>query len=174
MTYNFYNIRNLYTVHDLKLSHFKKNFKKVWIWEHLPKQVPFLDYNKTKKGKSLKKSVTIWGQFEVIDCNFLLNRSFEFFGFVKWPLSTRPTRSIIKQQQRQIIMRVIPLLAVVTSAADVDFADVFDHSCEATSMSASIRAENLAKLGSWGEDFSMVTLNEGCQDSVDKITVLFL
>ena len=48
-----------YTVHDLKLSHFfpKKLQKNVTIWEHLQQKIVFLDYNKTKKAKS----VTIWG-----------------------------------------------------------------------------------------------------------------
>lgn len=65
-------------------------------------------------------------------------------------------------------MRVIPLLAAIgTAKGDVDFAEVFDHECDSTTMSATIRAEHLAELGSWGEDFSMITLNEGCQGEAD-------
>jgi len=57
--------------------------------------------------------------------------------------------------------------AVAITAQEINFEDVFDHSCDATSMSASIRAENLEQLGSWGADFSMITLNEGCQGEPD-------
>ena len=46
-----------YTVHDLKLSHFKKKLQKsVTIWEHLPKSYHFWTIIKQKMGKS----VTIW------------------------------------------------------------------------------------------------------------------
>jgi len=64
-------------------------------------------------------------------------------------------------------MRFIPILAVVSTAKEMEFEDVFDHSCEATTMAATIRAEHLSQLGSWGEDFSMLTLNEGCQGVSD-------
>lgn len=50
---------------------------------------------------------------------------------------------------------------------DVEFADVFDHTCGATSMSATIRRNDLAQLGTWGDEYSLVTLNEGCGGEPD-------
>ena len=58
-------------------------------------------------------------------------------------------------------MRLIPIVAGFATAQEINFEDVFDHTCDATTMSTSIRAEHLAKLGSWGEDFAQITLNEG-------------
>jgi len=63
-------------------------------------------------------------------------------------------------------MRLLPL-AAFTAAQDLNFEDVFDHTCDATTMAATIRASNLQKLGSWGDDFSMITLNEGCKGKPD-------
>ena len=57
--YTFGKIKNYYTVHDLKMSHFfskKKLQKSVTIWEYLPKRYHFWTIMKQKK----EKSVTIW------------------------------------------------------------------------------------------------------------------
>jgi hypothetical protein len=51
---------------------------------------------------------------------------------------------------------------------DLDFADVFDHVCDETSMTASIRERDLERLGTWGNDFSKITLNEGCSGVPDE------
>lgn len=60
-----------------------------------------------------------------------------------------------------IILTVPGILAQLNS--DINYADVFEHECRADSMRAWIKKEDLAKLGSWGEDFSSVTLNsESC------------
>lgn len=64
-------------------------------------------------------------------------------------------------------MRLIPIVAGFATAQEINFEDVFDHTCDATTMSTSIRAEHLAKLGSWGEDFAQITLNEGCKGEMD-------
>jgi len=56
----------------------------------------------------------------------------------------------------------------LASAQDLDFEDVFDHSCDATTMYASIRQSDLAQLGTWKDNFEMVTLNEGCAGQLDE------
>jgi len=65
-------------------------------------------------------------------------------------------------------MRLLPALFSAFVAQDLNFEDVFDHTCDTTTMTASIRATELAKLGTWGEDFSLVTLNEGCNGEPDE------
>merc|ERR1712044_126641 len=44
----------------------------------------------------------------------------------------------------------------------------FDHTCDATTMYASIRKADLAQLGTWKDNFEMVTLNEGCPGQEDE------
>jgi len=56
----------------------------------------------------------------------------------------------------------------LASTQDLDFEDVFDHSCDATTMYASIRQSDLAQLGTWKDNFEMVTLNEGCAGQLDE------
>jgi len=51
---------------------------------------------------------------------------------------------------------------------DLDFEDVFDHTCDATTMYAAIRQSDLVQLGTWKDDFGQVTLNEGCQGELDE------
>merc|ERR1719486_1202173 len=51
---------------------------------------------------------------------------------------------------------------------DLAFEDVFDHTCDATNMYASIRKADLAQLGTWKDNFEMVTLNEGCPGQEDE------
>ena len=51
---------------------------------------------------------------------------------------------------------------------DLDFEDVFDHTCDATTMYATIRKTDLAQLGTWKDNFDMVTLNEGCPGQLDE------
>jgi len=77
-----------YTVHDPKLSHFKKKLQKnVTIWEHLPKRHYFWIIINQKKRKKM------W-QFGVMDCNcqlvighkytiIIVMYSFSLFCFVK-------------------------------------------------------------------------------------------
>ena len=48
------------------------------------------------------------------------------------------------------------------------FEDVFDHTCDATTMYATIRKADLAQLGTWKDNFEMVTLNEGCPGQEDE------
>ena len=51
---------------------------------------------------------------------------------------------------------------------DLAFEDVFDHTCDATTMYATIRKADLAQLGTWKDNFEMVTLNEGCPGQEDE------
>lgn len=47
--------------------------------------------------------------------------------------------------------------------SDIKYEDVFEHECKADSMKAWIKKTDLAKLGSWKENFNLITLNsEAC------------
>lgn len=57
----------------------------------------------------------------------------------------------------------------VLAKGDIDFKDVFHHECQRDSMFAYIKADDLAKLGSWKYNFTTVTLNsQGCAGEVTK------
>lgn len=46
---------------------------------------------------------------------------------------------------------------------EIKYEDVFEHECKADSMKAWIKKTDLSKLGSWKDNFSLITLNsEGC------------
>jgi len=60
---------------------------------------------------------------------------------------------------------LLPGLAI---GQDLAFEDVFDHTCDATEMYASIRSQDLAKLGTWKDNYGLVTLNEGCPGEMDE------
>jgi hypothetical protein len=60
---------------------------------------------------------------------------------------------------------LLPGLAI---GQDLAFEDVFDHTCDATEMYASIRSTDLAKLGTWKDNYGLVTLNEGCPGEMDE------
>lgn len=63
---------------------------------------------------------------------------------------------------------LLTLLAIAAAQDDIEFGDVFNHICETTTMEATIRATDLSKLGSWENDFSLITLNEGCTGEPDE------
>merc|ERR1712109_431368 len=74
-----------------------------------------------------------------------------------------------RDRDHALLMKLSSLFLMgLAHGQDLAFEDVFDHTCDATSMYATIRKADLAQLGTWKDNFEMVTLNEGCPGQEDE------
>merc|ERR1711893_426320 len=74
-----------------------------------------------------------------------------------------------RDRDHALLMKLSSLFLMgLAHGQDLAFEDVFDHTCDATTMYASIRKADLAQLGTWKDNFEMVTLNEGCPGQEDE------
>jgi len=67
------------------------------------------------------------------------------------------------------------LISIAYTQSNVDhsinFEDVFDHECKADGMSATIKLNDLSKLGSWKDNYSKLTLNsDACKGTLRNST----
>jgi len=74
-----------------------------------------------------------------------------------------------RDRDHALLMKLSSLFLMgLAHGQDLAFEDVFDHTCDATTMYATIRKADLAQLGTWKDNFEMVTLNEGCPGQEDE------
>merc|ERR1712227_1072266 len=66
-----------------------------------------------------------------------------------------------RDRDHALLMKLSSLFLMgLAHGQDLAFEDVFDHTCDATTMYATIRKADLAQLGTWKDNFEMVTLNK--------------
>ena len=60
---------------------------------------------------------------------------------------------------RFLAISALPLALSQSQNTEVDYKDVFHHACKKDGMYAYIKKDDLAKLGSWQNNFTHLTLN---------------